>query len=80
MKHLVICFNMFNRSVVNNTILFPKNLNDKNIMKSSGSSPSFLEEDEEEEAEATENCCDVMPNIPDALLRKLRVHTSLPGR
>ncbi|XP_077177912.1 inositol 1,4,5-triphosphate receptor associated 1 [Paroedura picta] len=43
-----------------------------------GSSPSFLEEDEEEE-EAAENNFDVMPNIPDALLRKLRVHTSLPG-
>ncbi|XP_015262448.1 PREDICTED: protein MRVI1 [Gekko japonicus] len=44
-----------------------------------GSSPSFFEEDEEEEdEEGAENSCDVMPNIPDALLRKLRVHTSLP--
>lgn len=70
---------IFNCSVDINAVLFPKSLNNKNIMKSSGSSPSFLEEDEEEE-EAAENGYDVMPNIPDALLRKLRVHTSLPGR
>ncbi|XP_054825963.1 inositol 1,4,5-triphosphate receptor associated 1 [Eublepharis macularius] len=44
-----------------------------------GSSSSLLEEEEEEEEETTENSCDVMPNIPDALLRKLRVHTSVPG-
>uniref|UniRef100_A0A6J0THD0 Inositol 1,4,5-triphosphate receptor associated 1 n=1 Tax=Pogona vitticeps TaxID=103695 RepID=A0A6J0THD0_9SAUR len=41
-----------------------------------GSSPiPFLSEEEEE----PKNKCDVMPNIPDTLLRKLRVHTSLPG-
>ncbi|KAJ7344465.1 hypothetical protein JRQ81_000415, partial [Phrynocephalus forsythii] len=41
-----------------------------------GSSPvPFISEEEEE----PKNRCDVMPNIPDTLLRKLRVHTSLPG-
>ncbi|XP_061466392.1 inositol 1,4,5-triphosphate receptor associated 1 isoform X2 [Rhineura floridana] len=39
-----------------------------------GSSPiPFLEEEE------AKSRCDVMPHIPDSLLRKLRVHTSLPG-
>ncbi|KAI6068106.1 Protein MRVI1 isoform X4 [Aix galericulata] len=32
------------------------------------------------EEEETKNSSDVMPSIPDVLLRKLRVHKSLPGR
>ncbi|XP_008105040.2 inositol 1,4,5-triphosphate receptor associated 1 [Anolis carolinensis] len=41
-----------------------------------GSSPiPFLPEEEDE----VKSRCDVMPNIPDALFRKLRVHTSVPG-
>ncbi|XP_053108213.1 inositol 1,4,5-triphosphate receptor associated 1 [Hemicordylus capensis] len=40
--------------------------------------PFLLEEEEEEEETATiKNRCDVMPNVSDILLRKLRVHTSL---
>uniref|UniRef100_A0A8C3S4D7 Murine retrovirus integration site 1 homolog n=1 Tax=Chelydra serpentina TaxID=8475 RepID=A0A8C3S4D7_CHESE len=35
--------------------------------------PCFTEEEE------SNNSSDVMPNIPDVLLRKLRVHKSLPG-
>uniref|UniRef100_A0A8D0HEJ6 Inositol 1,4,5-triphosphate receptor associated 1 n=1 Tax=Sphenodon punctatus TaxID=8508 RepID=A0A8D0HEJ6_SPHPU len=31
------------------------------------------------EEEQSKGRCDAMPNIPDALLRKLRVHKSLPG-
>ncbi|XP_044282070.1 inositol 1,4,5-triphosphate receptor associated 1 isoform X2 [Varanus komodoensis] len=45
--------------------------------------PFLLEEEEEEEDKVEEEAAktrrDVMPNIPDTLLRKLRVHTSLPG-
>ncbi|KAH0620883.1 hypothetical protein JD844_021760 [Phrynosoma platyrhinos] len=41
-----------------------------------GSSPiPFLQEEDDE----VKTRCDVMPNIPDTLLRKLRVHTSIPG-
>ncbi|XP_042317430.1 inositol 1,4,5-triphosphate receptor associated 1 isoform X2 [Sceloporus undulatus] len=41
-----------------------------------GSSPvPFLQEDDDE----VKSRCDVMPNIPDTLLRKLRVHTSISG-
>uniref|UniRef100_A0A670HT08 Inositol 1,4,5-triphosphate receptor associated 1 n=1 Tax=Podarcis muralis TaxID=64176 RepID=A0A670HT08_PODMU len=41
-----------------------------------GSSPVPFSSEEEE----AKSRCEVMPNIPDTLLRKLRVHTSLPGR
>uniref|UniRef100_A0A8D2LJ23 Murine retrovirus integration site 1 homolog n=1 Tax=Varanus komodoensis TaxID=61221 RepID=A0A8D2LJ23_VARKO len=37
------------------------------------------EEEDKVEEEAAKTRRDVMPNIPDTLLRKLRVHTSLPG-
>uniref|UniRef100_A0A670HUF4 Inositol 1,4,5-triphosphate receptor associated 1 n=1 Tax=Podarcis muralis TaxID=64176 RepID=A0A670HUF4_PODMU len=40
-----------------------------------GSSPVPFSSEEEE----AKSRCEVMPNIPDTLLRKLRVHTSLPG-
>ncbi|XP_066495721.1 inositol 1,4,5-triphosphate receptor associated 1 isoform X1 [Tiliqua scincoides] len=45
-----------------------------------GSSPvPFSLEEEEEEETAVKSRCDVMPNISDALLRKLHVQTSIPG-
>ncbi|XP_062973352.1 inositol 1,4,5-triphosphate receptor associated 1 [Elgaria multicarinata webbii] len=50
--------------------------------RGSSTIPFLLEEEEEEEEEeeaVAKSKCDVMPNIPDTLLRKLRVHTSLPG-
>ncbi|XP_015743760.1 protein MRVI1 isoform X3 [Python bivittatus] len=40
-----------------------------------GSSPIPFSMEEEE----SKNRCDVMPNVPDTLLRKLRVHTPLSG-
>uniref|UniRef100_A0A8D0CAF3 Inositol 1,4,5-triphosphate receptor associated 1 n=1 Tax=Salvator merianae TaxID=96440 RepID=A0A8D0CAF3_SALMN len=40
-----------------------------------GSSPVPFSTEEDE----AKNRCDIMPNIPDSLLRKLRVHTSLPA-
>ncbi|KAJ6665142.1 hypothetical protein lerEdw1_005373 [Lerista edwardsae] len=44
-----------------------------------GSSPvPFLLEEEEEEV-SVKSKCDVMPNISDALLRKVHVQTSIPG-
>nr|XP_028587133.1 protein MRVI1 isoform X1 [Podarcis muralis]XP_028587142.1 protein MRVI1 isoform X1 [Podarcis muralis] len=45
------------------------------LNSSSGSSPVPFSSEEEE----AKSRCEVMPNIPDTLLRKLRVHTSLPG-
>lgn len=47
-----------------------------NLKMSLGPSPLPSPTEEEE----TKNSSDVMPSIPDVLLRKLRVHKSLPGR
>lgn len=53
----------------NNIVVF-------NLKMSLGPSPLPSPTEEEE----TKNSSDVMPSIPDVLLRKLRVHKSLPGR
>uniref|UniRef100_A0A8C5TPJ3 MRVI1 protein n=1 Tax=Malurus cyaneus samueli TaxID=2593467 RepID=A0A8C5TPJ3_9PASS len=57
-------------------ILRTHNLIILNLKISLGPSPLPSPTEEEE----TKNSSDVMPSIPDVLLRKLRVHKSIPGR